>query len=155
MNDEAAAAWLKAQEALQQCDEVLAVLREREAAGPVSAWVPPQPEPVRRQPEPSTPRPVPPPSPPVADEYTRPRHDSAGRIVEIEKFKGTAAQAARSWQDYIERRIEAFAIGFGEDLGDFVRTDIFGRYDARIASLEARIAELERATGQGLRDAAD
>ena len=155
MNEEAAAAWLKAQGALQQCDEVLAVLREREAAGPVSQWTPPQPEPVRRQLEPSAPGPKPAPAPPVADEYTRPRHDSAGRIVEVEKFKGTGAQAARSWQDYIERRIEAFAIGFGEELGDFVRTDIFDPYNAKIAALEARIAELERMASQEMKNAAD
>ena len=151
MNDEAAAAWLKAQGALQQCDEVLAVLREREAAGPVSQWQPPQPEPVRRQPEPTAPRPVPPPAPPVASKVLRTRHDSQGRVTEVEEYSGSAATAKNSWEQWIRNFVSRSLETFAEGVGDFMREDVIARLDR----IEKRLTEIERATGRGMQEAAD
>lgn len=144
--------------ALADCGDVLEYLRERGAAGPVSQWTPPEPEPVRRQLEPSTPRPKPPPAPPVASKVLRTRHDSQGRVIEVEEFAASAAQAKSSWENWIRQhvaqQIEAFAMSFADGLAD-VENELGEKRRRRFEAIEARVDRLERAAGQGMREAAD
>lgn len=113
--------------------------------------------------------PVAAPSPPIPAKFTRPRHDASGRIVEVEHFEGTGAEAARGWEGWIKRyvknyvgdRLESFAATLGDEVGkDFRReralaeeriaksdqavTELMMGLEARIAALEAQQQQQQR-----------
>jgi len=150
-------AWLRAREALDDCDNMLAMLREREAQGPASTWKPPESE---RRPSADV----------VEQQRTQPMHSNGNDywnkhqdFIEavINQHVGPATQA------WVNDRLVSFAGDIGEETGkmdrenrELVRTELRTAIDAakaelraefqlaiaeaRIAALETRLAEAEQ-----------
>lgn len=156
MDEQTVAAWMKAQEAIDEVDELLARRRSEGAGG--AQWQPPAPEapqPITRAP---APRQRPAPAPPTATKLMRTVHDGSGRISSIEHFEGDAAASARSWEQWILRAIDhrlgdatrkhvlGVLEGFGGAVGDVLREEREATGKV-IADLQRRVAELEQRAG--------
>lgn len=106
----------------------------------------PEPEPVGAPLPPTKQRAAP--APPVPDKIVIPAHDANGRVTSAMTFEGDGAAAARSWQDYIERRIEARIRGLVEPLGAAIgqgEAEAEERMGAQIEGLRAEIRKLRDA----------
>ena len=158
MDDDLETAWQREKQiaearearerALADCDDMLAHLRERAAVGPVSPWQPPKPVPVRRQPQPKPRAEM---APPMPDKVQIPQHDASGRVTSITTYEGASVAKAVSWEGWVRAHVERQIATVYEAVGTVLREDVMARFDR----IEKRLAELERVTGQGMREAAD